>query len=71
MQVDNNPFPVNTIVLRDDKVLVGPEQAESTKGKNMVIGKEIHKSLDDKFWSRKVVLKKADDGKEILKDRRR
>jgi hypothetical protein len=32
-----------------------------------MIGEERHKSLDDKIWSRKVVLKKAADGKETLK----
>jgi hypothetical protein len=67
MQVDNNPFPVNIIDLQGAKVLAQPEQAESTKGNNVIIGKERHKSLDNKFWSRKVALKKAADGKETLK----
>jgi hypothetical protein len=67
MQVDNNPFPVNAIDLQGAKLLVRPEQAESTKGKNVIIGEERHKGLDDKIWSRKVVLMKATDGKETLK----
>jgi hypothetical protein len=37
MQVDNNPFPVNAIDLQGAKVLVRPKQAESTKGKNVII----------------------------------
>jgi hypothetical protein len=67
MQVDNNPFSVNAIDLQGAKLLVRPEQAESTKGKNVIIGEERHKGLDDKIWSRKVVLMKATDGKETLK----
>ena len=38
MQIDNNPFPVHTIELQNPKVLIRSSQAESTKGKNMVIG---------------------------------
>jgi hypothetical protein len=67
MQVDNNPFLVNAIDLQGAQILVRPEHAELTKGKNVMIGEERHKSLDDKIWSRKVVLKKAADGKETLK----
>jgi hypothetical protein len=33
LQVDNDPFPINAIDLCGAKVLVQPEQAESTKGK--------------------------------------
>jgi hypothetical protein len=33
----------------------------------VVIGEERHKGLDDKIWSRKVVLTKATNGKETLK----
>jgi hypothetical protein len=67
MQVDNNPFPVNAIDLQGAKVVVRPEQAESTRGKNVIIGEERHKGLDDKIWSRKVTLTKTTDGKETLK----
>jgi hypothetical protein len=44
MQVDNNSFPVNAIDLQGAKVLVRPEQAESTKGKNVIIDEERPKS---------------------------
>ena len=37
MQIDNNPFPVHNVDLQNTKVLIRPSQAESTKGKNVVI----------------------------------
>jgi len=38
MQIDNNPFPMHTVDFQNPKVLIWPNQAESTKGKNVVIG---------------------------------
>ena len=50
MQIDNNPFPVHTVELQNPKVLIRPNQDESTKGKNMVIGEprfeQMKKSLE-------------------------
>jgi len=42
MQVDQNPFPMHAHVLelKNPKVLIRPSQAESTKGKNVIIGEE-------------------------------
>jgi hypothetical protein len=42
MKLDKEPFPVNMnmVELDEKKVLVQPSQAESTKGKNVVIGEE-------------------------------
>jgi len=40
MQVDKTPFPVNVMELQQPKVLVRPHQAESTKGKNVMVGDE-------------------------------
>ena len=42
MKVDQNPFPAHTHVLElsNPKVLIWPNQAESTKGKNIIIGEE-------------------------------
>jgi hypothetical protein len=37
MQVDNNPFPVHT-ELQYPKILIWQNQAESTKGKHVIIG---------------------------------
>jgi hypothetical protein len=67
MQLDNNPFFVNAIDLQGAKVLVRPDQAESAKGKNVIIGEERPKSCEDKIWSREVVLEKDTDGNDVLK----
>jgi hypothetical protein len=71
MQVDNDPFPINAIDLQGAKVLVQPEQAESTKGKNVIIGEKRPKSYKDKIQSREVVLEKAANGKNVLRSQRR
>jgi hypothetical protein len=67
MLVDEHPFPMHTIELQGAKVLVWPEQVESTKDKNVIIVEGRPKSSDDKILSREVVLEKAIDGKEMLK----
>jgi hypothetical protein len=33
MQVDHNPFPINTLELNNPKVRIQPDQAEKAKGK--------------------------------------
>ena len=40
MKLDQDPFPanMNTVELEGKKILIRPSQAESTKGKNVVIG---------------------------------
>ena len=38
IQIDNNPFPVHAVEIQNPKILIRPNQAESTKGKNVVIG---------------------------------
>ena len=42
MQIDQNPFPMHThmLELKNPKVLIRPNQAESTKGKNVIIEEE-------------------------------
>ena len=40
--LDQNSFPVHTLELSNPKVLIRPHQAESAKGKNVVIGEERH-----------------------------
>ncbi|TKC12036.1 hypothetical protein FA727_23640, partial [Robertmurraya kyonggiensis] len=64
MQVDETPFPVNTMELQQPKVLVRPHQAESTKGKNVVIGEERPSSKES---VREVTYEKTADGKESFK----
>ena len=43
MKVDQNPFPAHThmLELNNPKVLIRPNQAKSTKEKNVIIGEEI------------------------------
>ncbi len=45
MKLDHDSFPVNTINFNDKKVLILPEQAESTKGKGVVIGEPRPKMM--------------------------
>jgi hypothetical protein len=53
MQVDKQPFPVNTLELQQPKVLVRSHQAEATKGKNVTVweaksdlrGKELTREM--------------------------
>ena len=67
MQVDKAMFPLHTIDLNNAKVLIRPEQAERAKGKNVIIGEERLKNVNDKIPAKEVVLEKAPDGKESLK----
>jgi hypothetical protein len=41
MKLDTNPFPIGMVELLDKKVLVRTDQAEKTKGKNMVVSDEL------------------------------
>jgi hypothetical protein len=41
MKLDMNLFPVGMVELMDKKVLVCTDQAETTKGKNVVISDEL------------------------------
>ena len=40
MQIDQNPFSIHTLELSNPKVLIRPHQAESVKGKNVIVGEE-------------------------------
>ena len=66
-QVDEASFPLHTIDLNNAKVLIRPEQAEGAKGKNVIIGEERPKNVNDKILAREVVLEKTPDGKESLR----
>jgi hypothetical protein len=60
MKLDRDPFPVNMnmVELEGKKFLVQPSQAETTKGKEVVIGKEWPptmiklKSMKDGQWQK-------------------
>jgi hypothetical protein len=58
MQVDTQPFPINTIELTCKKVLVRPKMVDKGKGKGIVIG-DPHISI----ISQKEVAQKASDEK--------
>ena len=53
MQVGEVSFLLHTIDLNNAKVLIRPEQAEGAKGKNMIIGEERPKNVNDKILARK------------------
>jgi hypothetical protein len=58
MQVDTQPFPINTIELASKRVLVQPEVVDKGKGKNIIIG-------DPRTWniSQGGIARKASDKK--------
>jgi hypothetical protein len=66
MQVDKQPFPINTMELQQPKVLVQPHQAEATKGKNVMVGKS-KPNLRGKELTREVAYEKTPDGRETFK----
>jgi bifunctional pyridoxal-dependent enzyme with beta-cystathionase and maltose regulon repressor activities len=45
MKLDIDPFPVGMVELMDKKVLVHTDEAEMTKGKNMVISDELRNRM--------------------------
>jgi hypothetical protein len=45
MKLDTDPFPISMVELMDKKVLVRTDQAEMTKGKNLVISDELHNRM--------------------------
>jgi hypothetical protein len=45
MKLDTNPFPVSMVELEHKKILVCMDQAETTKGKNVVIFDDLHNRM--------------------------
>jgi hypothetical protein len=45
MKLNTDPFPVSMVELMDKKILVRTDQAETTKGKNMVISDELRNRM--------------------------
>jgi hypothetical protein len=41
MKVDTDPFPVGTVELELKKILARTDQAETTKGKNMIVSDDL------------------------------
>ena len=67
MQVDKQPFLINTIDLEGKKMLIRPNIAESANKDNVVICEPRNSKEGDKVLGRKIVLEKQPDGKEVLK----
>jgi hypothetical protein len=66
MQVDKQPFPINTMELQQPKVSVRPHQVEATKGKNVMVG-ETKPDLRGKELTIEVAYEKTLDGRETFK----
>jgi hypothetical protein len=45
MKLDTDPFPVDMVELMDKKILVRTDQAEMTRGKNVIISDELHNRM--------------------------
>jgi hypothetical protein len=66
MQIDQSPFPVNTLDLENPAILIRLKQADMTKGKNVVVGDPRPKNDVRPTPSRKVVMEKLLDGEETI-----
>ena len=42
MKLDIDPYPIGMVEIEHKKILVRTDQAETTKGKNMVISDDLH-----------------------------
>lgn len=67
MQVDKQPFVVNTIDLNGKKVLVRLQVADKEKGEGILIGDPRVTNENKKNSFRKVITEKTPDGGETLK----
>ena len=67
MQVDKQPFPMNTMDLEGKKLLIRPEVAESANKANVIVGEPRKDKEDNRVLGRQVVLDKQPDGKEVIK----
>ena len=67
MQVDTQPFPMNTMDLEGKKMLIRPNIAESANKNNIVIGEPRKNDESNKVLGRQVVLDKQPGGKEVIK----
>jgi hypothetical protein len=66
MQVNWSPFLINNLYLENSAVLIWPEQADTTKGKNVVIGDPRLEEDAKSTPSHKVVMEKLPDGEETI-----
>jgi hypothetical protein len=66
IQVDRSPFPINKLDLENPGVLIRLEQADTTKGKNVVISDPRSENDVKPTPSRKVVMEKLPNGEETI-----
>jgi hypothetical protein len=66
MQIDQSLFSVNKLDLENPAVLIYLEQADTTKGKNVVISEPRPERDGESTSSRKVVMEKLPNGEEII-----
>jgi hypothetical protein len=66
MQIDRSLFPFNKLDLENLAVLIRLKQADTTKGKNVVIGDPRPEKNAESIPSRKVVVEKLPDGEETI-----
>ena len=59
MQVDTQPFPVNTIDVACEKILVRPEMADKSKSKDIIIDDPRTSNISQKEIARKAPDDKA------------
>jgi hypothetical protein len=45
MKLDTDPFPVGMVEIEQNKILVHMDQAETNKGKNVVISDDLHNRM--------------------------
>ena len=67
MQVDKQPFPMNTMDLEGRKMLIRPDIAESANKANVVVGESRKSNDGNKSSGRLVVLDKQPGGGETIK----
>ena len=65
--IDKAPFPIHTIDLNNAKVLIRSDQAEGSKGKNVIIGDDRQLTVDNKILAREVIQEKTLDEKKNLR----
>jgi hypothetical protein len=66
MQIDHSLFPVNKLDLENPAILIWPEQADTTKGENVVVDDPRLEKDAESIPSRKVVVEKLPDGEETI-----
>jgi hypothetical protein len=63
MQIDKQPFPMNTLELHGKKVLIQPEMAEYANKDNVVVGEPRNNKENNKVLGREIVLGKQPDAR--------